>query len=146
MPVNILDNYADDLARLVESVGAPTRRAIALAVCQGAVTSNLADDQVIRSALQSLQNERYGDEELMQIVQQHVDDLDDAYFEAQQAHWAGRGSEADYLEVFAKARIANAVLSALDADPFKAVTYSLYEICAALGVDYVSAVIKRVLS
>jgi len=136
MPKNILERYSSDLATRVESANNATKRAVSLAVCKWAVESTIPDDATVRSALAALENSAYGEQSLMNTLQRHVDVLDVAYFEAQEA-------KRDFFPLFIKARVANAVLFALDADPFRAATYALYELCAALGTEQVQAEVNR---
>jgi hypothetical protein len=137
MPVNVLEDYSSNLARQVESADNAAKRTISLAVCRWAVERALPDDPIVPSALAALERDDYGEVERMTALQDHVYDLDDAYFEAQNA---GR----DFFPLFVKARVANAVLFALDADPFRAATHALYEGCAAFGPDEVEAEVSRV--
>jgi hypothetical protein len=136
MTVNFLEDCSTQLASQVESADASTKRAISLAVCKWAVERTIPDDANVQSALVALEKGSYGERRLMAVLQDHVNDLDQVYFEAQEA-------KRDFRPLFVKARVANAVLFALDPDPFRAVTYSLYELCAALGTDLVKAEVDR---
>ena len=139
MPKNILERYSSDLATRVESANDATKRAVSLAVCKWAVESTIPDDATVRSALAALGNSACGEQGLMNALQRHVDDLDLAYFEAQKA-------KCDFFPLSVKARVANAVLFALDPDPFRAATHALYELCAALGTELVQGEVNRRLS
>jgi hypothetical protein len=139
MPRNILEIYSARLATEVEVANESAKRAVALAVCKSAIESQIPDDPIVASAVRLLEGGAYGDHKLASTLQKHVGELDRAYFEAQQA-------KQDFLPLFAKARVANAVLFALNVDPFVAATHSLYEICAALGVEFVAAEVNRVLN
>jgi hypothetical protein len=139
MPRNILETYSGELASRAESADNSTKRAIALAACRRAVDRELSDDSVVQSALARLESGRYGDPQFLASLQDHVDKLDLIYF-------AARDAAQDFFPLFVKARVANAVLFALDADPFIAVTHSLYELCASLGTKPVQAQVDRVLS
>ena len=139
MPQNILETYSSDLAKRAESADDSTRRAISLGVCKWAVERTIPDDPIVQSALAALEEGTYGVRRLMANLQDHVDDLDHIYFEAQKA-------ARDFFPLFVKARVANAVLFALDADPFRAATYSLYEVCASLGAKLVEAEVNASLA
>jgi hypothetical protein len=139
MPRNILETYSGDLASRAESADDSTKRAVALAACKWAVDRELPDDSIVQSALARLESGNYGDPRFLAALQDHVDKLDLIYFEA-------RDAAQDFFPLFVKARVANAVLFALDSDPFVAVIYSLYELCASLGTEAVQAEIDRVLS
>lgn len=144
MQRNILDTYSTKLARRVDGATDPEKRAIALAACQLVVERELGDDVIVRRALGALEEGRYGDSQVMTGLHEHVVDLDKAYFAAQEECWSKHTSAAIYLDLFAKARAANAVLFAFGADATDAVLGAVYESCAALGEEIVEAQIDRV--
>jgi hypothetical protein len=139
MPWSLLEDCSKEMAEQVYGADDLTKRAIALAACRWTVDHLLPDDAVVRSALTALERGDYGDDRLLASLQDHVDQLDLRYFDAQEARQ-------DYQPLFAKARVAGAVHAALGADPFRAVTRCLYELCAAVGSEPVQTQVDRVLS
>ncbi len=129
MPRNVLELDSNEMASQVESADDSTKRAISLAACKWAVDRELSDDPVVQSALARLEGGNYGDPRFLASLQDHVNKLDLIYFDA-------RDAAQDFFPLFVKARVASAVLFALDADPFRAVTHCLYELCESLGTDF----------
>jgi len=146
MPKNILIGVVDDLAAKVENATDRDRRAISLAVCKIAVSRSSLDAALVATALQLLQKGIYKDERITSALERLVEELDDSYFTAQSRFERGDGNETTYRELFSKARAANAVQFAFDADPLVAATHAIYEACAAVGTDATRTVVTRLLT
>ncbi len=142
MAKNILEGLPADLAGQVERATDAEKRAICLAICKGVTAITRLDEPVIGQALRSLVDGSYGDPVLAASVEHLVEQLDDRYFAAQRRYHEGKEDEVVYRDLFRKARAANAVLFALNHDPFVAATHSVYETYAALGESETQSLIN----
>ena len=108
-------------------------RPIALATSEWALEQSDLSSPTVDAALSALREGRIGTSPERDALSALVDELDEIAWDIQDATELGDATESSYGEAFARARAASAVLSALDADPFRAAADSLYETQAAVG-------------
>lgn len=146
MQKNILEGVSRGLAAQVSKATDVQKREICLTICKIVIGKTDLKDPLFESALHSLQNEKYKDEDLILALGRYVEAYDDQYFEAQKVYWADETKEDTYRALFRKARVANAILFAFNKDPFVAATHAVYEISAALGTDEAKSIVSSVLN
>lgn len=122
-----LDSDAPDLVALVRSADPTRQRALSRAAVAAALETVVVDDPRIGAARAALDHERYGVSPEARDLKRLVAELDKLAW-AQQA----RGAEREYLRCFGRARAANSLLSALQADSGQAAYDAAYEALAAL--------------
>ncbi len=130
MVTNGVALFDKELAALLERASAGQQRAAALAAARFALARNAVADPALSEALNALTAGRTTDTRLTERLQALVDSLDQVAWDLQEKEEAGQAdqaSRAEYLAAFQKARAANAVLAALNADPFTGACESTYE-------------------
>jgi len=118
---------------------------MSLASCKLAIKQTGLDDPLIDAAIRNLEAHEYDNAPLMASLKHLVEMLDGKYFVSQEIHFKTGGDDGVYRALFAKARAANAVLFALNPDPFVAATHSIYESCAAVGTAQTETAVCEVL-
>jgi len=147
MPKNILESVSRDLAEQVEKASDEEKRAICVPVCRLAIARTGLDEPLVEQALRLMENGIFKDQRVTTALERLFGDLDESYFAAEERYKAGQGTEDTYIALARKARAADAVLACFNDDAFIAATYSVYEVCAALGgADEVQAVVNSVLA
>src|ERR1700674_5618083 len=120
------------LQQMLNGAGAPARRRAALTVSKLAVDRAGIADPRLATALERLQSGGYGDSPERRAVQALTEELDEVAWHVQGQVDTGNADKTDYVKAFAKARAANAVWYALDADPLEAAAEATYEASAAI--------------
>jgi hypothetical protein len=108
-------------------------RPIALETSEWAVEQADLSSPIVDAALSALREGRFGSSPERDALSALVDELDEIAWDIQDATELVDATESSYGKAFARSRAASAVLSALDADPFRAAADSLYETHAAVG-------------
>ena len=106
-------------------------RVCALAACRFALDQTGLTNPIIDEGLNSIEATNYGDSLLRQKVEVLINELDEVQWAIQELLDEGQGDQASYLRAFGQARAAQAIYSALDANPFVAATEAIYEANAA---------------
>ena len=133
MPENRLELIDADLSARLERLSTTQQRAAALAACHAALERTGLSDPILDEGLEALEHARYGSSLLQKQIETFVASLDQVQWDLHDLMDEGRADEATYLAAFQRARAAHSVYFALDADPFRAVTESIYEANAAIG-------------
>jgi hypothetical protein len=120
---NRLELVSKPLVALLAAASPNQCRRVARAVAEFAVIRSGLQDRLIREALVQLRT-GLPDETMKTEIAALVESLDERYFDLQEA---GR----DPLAAFGRARAANAVLFAVDPDPFVAAAEAVYEASVA---------------
>jgi hypothetical protein len=141
---NRLKLIAPELSARLEQATSPQLRAVALAACRFALEHTSLADPTIKEALEALKNARYGDSGLREKLRLFVNSLDQKQWDLQDLMDEGKADQTSYLAAFQRARAANSLYCALDADDFSSATEAIYEANAATN-DYTNLV-ARVLS
>jgi hypothetical protein len=138
------DSYSTAIWDQFKDASDTMKRVIALAACRVAVAKLIPEDTVVQQAIRALSAGKYRDRRPIESLDRHVEDLDGRYFDAQEACDAGRGDRQTVHDLFIKARAASAVSCAFNPDATLAMRLTVYEACAAVGVEPVAAEINRV--
>lgn len=132
MSKNSLDLVDPQLSKMVGSLTATQLRAVVLAACKLALVKTGQADEVVREGLRALERGDYADAELSSRLQRLVDLLDEKAWDVQDLVEEGQSVQAAYSEAFARARAANALLTALASSTSTAAVDALYESSFAL--------------
>ena len=129
---HIADDLGEDLIDRLSFASHDQLRFVAASMSKFAVTYVGLNEPRLQSALETLADGRFGDSAIRAALEGLVEELDSAGFNARDEFEAGRGPWEEYSRAFARARAANAVWFALDADPAAAAAEAIYEAHAAV--------------
>jgi hypothetical protein len=118
---------APDLLREIEQLSEGRRRELVAAVCHDVISRHGIDDPRVAAAELALSESRYGQSPEKERIVGLVEEADNRAWDFQDMAEAGRVSEEEYEQEFAKARALAAVAEAFDADSLTAASESLYE-------------------
>ena len=139
-----LEDVSPDLAGKLQWASAAKQRAACLAACEFAVGQAKIEHPLVDRALKKLRSAGV----LLPAEKDELDalaaQLDEDYFDLQEAAEEGRASTQDYLAVFAKARAVAALSCAGDEDTLRAATEAVYE--AAATTDDKEGLVARILA
>ena len=116
-----------DLGARLERASVLQQRAAALAAARFALAQTAVADPILSDGLDALAAGATVDSALVERIEAVVDALDQAQWQLQEKREAGKATEAEHRAAFQKARAANAVLAALNADTLAAASDSIYE-------------------
>ena len=123
------------LAARIAAASSERQRAVARAVVTEAAGARPVDDPRYERAAQALERKQYGDPGGLREMMALVADLDDEQWRCQEAVDRGDAAMHEYVAAFERARAANSLLCALDADARWAALEASYEALAALDED-----------
>ena len=121
-------------------------RLVCVAVCKSALDRTGLDDPVLQDAVARLKEGKFGDQTVIVRLEKLVEELDEQSFAEQHRFEWGEGDENTYRAVFSKARAANAVLLSFGDDPFEAAAETMYEAGAAVDLDEVRSIFRRIVA
>ncbi len=98
-----------------------------MAVARAAVQETGLDNAIVTKALALLASGRHRDKAIREALKHIVSELDNQYFAEKERYEAGEGSKDAFLDLFEKARAANAVFFAFEDDAFRAAAEATYE-------------------
>src|SRR6266436_546940 len=131
--MNRLEVLSADLAAQLHRATIAKRRAACLAACEVAVAEAEIEHPLVDKALQQLRTGHVFTSEEKAEIDALTEQLDEQYFESQEAAEKGKATYADYSGDFAKAR-AVAALSFAGSDSSEDAD-AIYEAAAAVGDD-----------
>lgn len=120
-----------ELASSLEGAESGQLRAAALLVCRSVVEETGISEPIIETALKMLGEDKFDDLKLKRELQVLVKALDEIQWNLQEEEELGKVDLKTHRIAFNRARAANAVLCALDVDPFSAAAEAIYEACHA---------------
>jgi hypothetical protein len=139
-----LEELSPNLAGKLQRASAAKQRAASLAACEFAIAHAKIEHPLVDKALKNLRAAGIllpGEKaELDALAAQ----LDEDYFDLQEAAEEGRASTEDYLAAFAKARAVAALSCAGDENALRAATEAIYE--AAATTDDKEGLVARIFS
>ena len=125
-----LETVSRDLVEKLRHSTASKQRAAALAACKFAVTKADVVQAAVTEALETIQKSATLSVQQKAALDALVAQLDEEYFQLQEAAEDGRASTDDYLKVFGQARAVAALMFAGGDVPFDAATEAIYEATA----------------
>jgi hypothetical protein len=125
-----LETVSSDLVEKLRHSAASKQRAAALAACRFAVSKADVAQVAAAEALETIQKSGTLSGQQKAALDALVAQLDEEYFQLQEAAEEGRASTDDYLKVFGQARAVAALTFAGGDDPFDAATEAIYEATA----------------
>lgn len=125
-----LESLSPDLGDKLQRASAVKQRAASLAACEFAISHAKVEHAIVEKALEKVRRagvlapqER---DELVALAEQ----LDEEYFNLQEAAEEGRASTEDYMRLFGQARAVAALSFAGGEDALQAATEAIYEAAA----------------
>jgi len=135
MTASRLELDAPDLVEQLKRLQAPQLRRVAIGAARVALEHAGVQNPILEEALRTLDEGHSVSEELRSKVEEVVNELDDRYFELQEAEGHFQKEHGPSAQAYCRARAANAVLFAVHHDPFEAAMEALYEANYALDED-----------
>jgi hypothetical protein len=123
------------LSDYISSISHAEYRKLVLDVAEKAVRHVKLQDNRITQALEVLHAGKVGECPEQQALHTLAEELDDIALTADTQLEKGHGSEEAYAQAFCKARAADALESAFEADDEKAIAYTTYEAYHAADED-----------
>lgn len=124
-----LELIAPELSAVLRKATAETQRAVSLAVCNFAMSRNGLIHPALQEGIHAIREGRYGDRRVADLLKRLVEELDEKYFDLQDA--ADDSDDPEAVAAFRRARTANAFLFAVKEDAHEAATEAAYEAHAA---------------
>jgi hypothetical protein len=125
-----LETLCPDLANLVQRASAPKQRMASLAACEFAVAHAGIDHPIVQNGLERLRTKDEFTAEEKAEIDALVAELDEQYFDLQEAAEERRPSMGDHVRLFGQARAVAALACAAADDPLEAATEAIYEAAA----------------
>lgn len=137
-----LETLAPEFARRLQTLGAEEQRAVAVAASELALSRSGVDHPVIAAIEPALQGGAPVSSEERERIRALADQLDEIYFDLQEAAEAHGAEASDWEQAFRRARAVSSLYWALDDDPLTAASEAVYESAAAVGdpADVLAAV------
>lgn len=131
--MNRLETLAPGLAERLRQASSDKQRAAALAACEFAIDKANLQHVGIQEACKTLRKGDSLSSSQQSEVETLVANLDNEYFDLQDAAEEGRATTEEYMRKFVQARAVSALLFASKSDPLEASTEAVYE--AAIVVE-----------
>jgi hypothetical protein len=127
-----LELLSGDLVDKLRRASTAKQRAASLVASEFAISHSRVEHPLVLKALEKVRRTGVLTPKEKTEVDKLAAQLDEEYFDLQEAAEQGRGSEEEYLRMFAKARAVAAVSFAGNEDAFQGAAESIYEAAATI--------------
>ena len=128
-----LELLSPDLVAKLRLASPDKQRAAALVSCEFAISHARVEHPLVEEALRELHVGTVLIPQRKAKIDALASQIDEEYFDLQEAAQEGRASKEEYLQMFAKARAVAALSFACTEDAFQAATEAIYEAAATIG-------------